>query len=244
MGAIFFKELHVFFSSMIGYLSMAVFLLALGLFLWVFPDYSLLDYGYASLDQLFAIAPWIFIFLIPSITMRSLAEETQTGTLELLITRPLRLWEIVLGKYAACLTLVVFALLPTVVYYYSVYQLGSPVGNLDSGAIFGSYIGLVCLGSVLVSIGMFASSMTNNQIVAFLVAAFLSFFCTYGFLYLSQLPVFYGANDAFVQSLGIEAHYESISRGLVDTRDMLYFASATLLFLSLSVFNLQRAIGQ
>ncbi len=240
MYPIFLKEVHSFLSSLIAYIAIGVFLLVMGLFIWVFPDYSLLDYGYATLDQLFNMAPWIFVFLIPAITMRSFSEERQTGTYELLATRPLRQWEIVLGKFLAAWFLVFLALIPTLLYYYSVHHLGNPVGNLDSGAIWGSYLGLILLGGVFSSIGVFASSISLNQIVAFLLASFLCFFCFFGFLYLSKLPVFYGVLDSFIQMWGIEYHYASISRGLVDTRDVIYFFSVMFFFLALTSFQLTR----
>ncbi|MCB0376722.1 MAG: ABC transporter permease, partial [Sinomicrobium sp.] len=175
MRAIFFKEINAFFSSLIGYIVIGIFLVLMGMVMWIFPDYSVLDSNYASMDTLFSMAPLVFLFLIPAVTMRTFAEETQSGTIELLATRPVSDWQIVGGKFLACLTLVVFALLPTVLYYVTVYQLGAPIGNLDSGGIWGSYIGLLFLAAAFVAIGVFASSITTNQIVAFLLAAFLSF---------------------------------------------------------------------
>ena len=240
MLSIFVKELSAFFSSLIGYIVIGMFLVIMGLVMWVFPDYSVLNYNYASLDQLFAIAPLIFTFLIPAITMRSFAEENQAGTIELLVTKPLWDWEIIMGKYLACLLLVLFAILPTLLYYYSVYQLGSPPGNLDSGAIMGSYLGLVFLGAAFVAIGMFASSLTNNQIVAFILATFLCFFIYWAFFYLSKLPIFVGRLDDLVQKLGIDYHYNSISRGVVDSRDVLYFISLIAIFIFLSQIALVR----
>lgn len=237
---IFKKELNTFFSSLIGYIVIGVFLVVMGLVMFVFPDYSLLNYNYATLDQLFDIAPIIFMFLIPAITMRSFAEENQTGTIELLATRPLFDLEIILGKYFACLLLVVFALIPTILYYYTVYQLGSPKGNLDSGAILGSYFGLLFLASVFVAIGIFASSITNNQIVAFILATFLCFIFHWGFLYFSKLPIFVGKIDDIVQMLGIDHHYASISRGVIDTRDMIYFLSVISFFIMLTLVGLER----
>lgn len=240
MYSIFRKEINSFFSSLIGYIVMGVFLVMMGLFLWVFPDYSILNSNYANLDELFDMAPMIFMFLIPAITMRSFAEENQTGTIELLATRPLRDWEIILGKYLACFALVLFSLLPTLLYYYTVYQLGSPKGNLDSGAIMGSYIGLLLLGGVFVAIGMFASSISNNQIVAFILAVFLCFFFYWAFYYLSRLPVFVGKVDDIVQMFGIDFHYNSISRGVIDSRDVIYFASLIIAFFWLSLVSLER----
>ena len=238
MLSIFKKELNTFFSSLIGYIVVAVFLLFLGLMIWVFPDSSLLEYNYASLDQLFSIAPLIFLFLIPAITMRLFAEEHQTGTIELLATRPLRDLEIIVGKYLAALALVIFALVPTLLYYFTIYQLGFPKGNLDSGAIWGSYLGLIFLGAAFVAIGLFASSLTSNQIVAFVLGSFLCFIFYWGFLFFSKLPLFVGSWDAVIQMLGIDYHYESISRGLVDSRDVLYFVSLIAVFIGLTNLSL------
>lgn len=240
MTSIFWKEIHTFFSSLIGYIVIGVFLVIMGLVLFIFPDTSLLEYNYATLDQLFQMAPLIFMFLIPAVTMRSFAEEQQNGTIELLVTRPLRDMDIVMGKFWASLLLVGVALLPTLLYYLTVYQLGAPPGNLDSGAIAGSYFGLLFLAGIFVAIGLFASSLTSNQIVAFVLATFLCFILHYGFYYFSQLPVFYGTSDDIVQMIGIDYHYESISRGLIDTRDLVYFVSVTALFLAMTVVSLGR----
>jgi len=240
MVAIFFKEFSTFFASLIGYMVIGVFLVVMGLMLWIFPDYSILDESYANLDSLFATAPSIFMFLIPAITMRSLAEEQQTGTIELLFTRPVSDWHIVAGKFLACLALVVVALLPTLIYYVTVWQLGAPKGNLDSGGIMGSYLGLLALAAAFVAIGIFASSLTNNQIVAFVLSTFLCFFFYLSFDYLSRLPIFFGKTDDIVQSLGIQYHYEAMSRGIVDTRNIVYFSSLIALFLSATVLSLGR----
>ena len=240
MLPIFKKEINAFFASLIGYIVIGIFLVLMGLVMWVFPDYSVLDGNYATLDTLFSMAPLIFLFLIPAVTMRAFAEEKQSGTIELLVTRPLSDWQIVVGKFLASFTLVVFALLPTVLYYISVYQLGAPKGNLDSGGIMGSYIGLLFLAAAFTAIGVFASSLTNNQIVAFVLATFLCFFLYLAFDYLSRLPVFYGRTDDLVQSFGIDYHYNSVSRGMLDTRDLVYFVSVTVLFLSATVLSLSR----
>ena len=240
MLAIYRKEIFVFFSSLIGYISIAVFLLLLGLVMWVFPDYSILNSNYASLDQLFLIAPLVFMFLVPAITMRSFAEEHQAGTIELLMTKPLRTWEILLGKYLASLTLVVLALLPTILYYYSLVQLGAPKGNIDGGQVLGSYIGLIFLSGCFVAVGLFASSMSKNQIVSFVIAIFLCFFTYWAFYYLSKLPVFFGRWDDVVERIGIEYHYTSISRGVLDTRDLIYFLSFIGIFLMLSKSVLEK----
>ncbi len=240
MLGIFRKEVNAFFSSLIGYMVIAVFLVVLGLMMFVFPDTSLLHYRYATLDQLFDMAPTIFLFLIPAITMRSFAEEKQAGTIELLATRPLKELDIILGKFLACLVLVLFAILPTVLYYYTVYMLGAPKGNLDSGAILGSYLGLFFLGGAFVAIGLFASSLTKNQVVAFIMATFLCFMFYWGFFYLSKLPIFVGKVDDVVQMLGIDFHYASISRGIVDTRDIIYFLSVMGLFIMFTLLSLER----
>lgn len=240
MGAIFSKEINAFFSSLIGYIVIGLFLVVMGLFLFVFPETSLLNFGFASLDQLFGLAPNIFIFLIPAITMRTFAEEQQTGAIELLATRPIPELQIVLGKFLASLVLVLIALLPTLLYYYTIYQLGDPVGNLDAGGIAGSYIGLFFLAAAFVAIGVFASSLTANQIVAFLLATALCFWCYFGFDYLSRLPVFVGRGDDVVQMFGMLYHYDSLSRGVIDSRDVIYFLSLTGLFVFLTKISLDR----
>ncbi len=240
MGSIFRKELAAFFSSLIGYIVIGVFLTIMGLVIWVFPDTSLLNYSYATLDQLFDLAPIVFLFLIPAITMRMFAEEQQTGTFELLVTRPLTDLQIVLGKYLATLVLVLFALLPTALYYYTVWDLGSPRGNIDSGAVMGSYIGLIFLASAFSAIGVFASSLSQNQIVAFVLAVFLCFFVHWGFDFLSRLPVFVGKWDSIVEMVGMSYHYASISRGLIDSRDVIYFLSVTAFFLGATLTSLDR----
>ena len=240
MLSIFKKEINTFFFFFFGYIVIGVFLVLMGLVMWVFPDYSVLDGNYANLDTLFGIAPMIFMFLIPAVTMRTFAEEKQAGTIELLVTRPITDWQIVGGKFLACFALVAFALVPTVLYYFTVYQLGAPQGNLDSGGIIGSYIGLLFLAGAFVAIGVFASSLTNNQIIAFVLATFLSFFVYLAFDYLSRLPVFFGKTDDIVQSIGIAYHYNSVSRGVLDSRDVIYFLSVIALFLAATVLSLGR----
>jgi ABC-2 type transport system permease protein len=233
------KEITSYLSSLVAYVTIGVFLLVLGLFLWVFPDSSILDYGYAGLDSLFSTAPYLFMFLIPAITMRSLAEERKEGTFELLLTRPLTDGQIVLGKFFACVLLVLFALIPTLVYYYSVWVLGTPQGNIDTGAVIGSYIGLFLLGSCFAAIGLFASSVSKNQIIAFTIAVFLSFFFYSGFDSLSSLL---SLQNLGLQHLGITEHYESVSRGVLDTRDLGYFVCLSALFIwfTLLVIKIQR----
>jgi len=237
------KEITSYLSSLVAYVTIGVFLLVLGLFLWVFPESSILEYGYAGLDSLFATAPYLFMFLIPAITMRSLAEERKEGTFELLLTRPLTDGQIVLGKFLACVLLVLFALLPTLVYYYTVYHLGNPQGNIDSGAVLGSYIGLFLLGSSFAAIGLFASSISKNQIIAFTIAVFLCFFFYSGF---DSLGTLLSLQNAGLESLGITSHYESVGRGVLDTRDLAYFVCLSALFIgfTLMVIKTQRQKGK
>ena len=236
MYALFKKEISNFLSSLIGIMVIVVFLLITGLFLWVFQsDFNVLSDGssiaYANLDSLFILAPWVFLFLVPAVTMRSFAEENRTGTIEMLTTKPLSDWQIIWAKFLAGVALVLLALIPTFIYYFSVYQLGLPKGNLDSGGIWGSYIGLFLLSSSFVSIGVFCSSLTNNQILAFIISVFLCGFLLIGFEFIYSLSLF-GPVDLFIQQLGMNAHYSSLSRGVIDTRDVLYFLSVIALFLS------------
>jgi ABC-2 type transport system permease protein len=240
MYSIYKKEINVFLSSLVGYLSVGVFLIATGLFVWVFPTYSVIHYGFAGLDSFFQISPYIFLFLIPAITMRMLSEEIQTGTFELLATRPLTDWQIILGKYFASLTLIALALLPTFVYYLSIYELGLPKGNIDTGAALGSYLGLFFLGAVFAAIGIFASSLSQNQIVAFLWALFLSAFCYDAFSNLSKLTVFFGTIDVLIEKIGINYHYISMSRGLIELRDLVYFLTIIIGFLLATKLKLEQ----
>ena len=240
MFPIFKKELNTFFSSLIGYIVVGVFLITTGLFIWVFPDTNILDQGYATLEYLFAFAPNVLMFLIPAITMRSFAEEQQTGTIEFLATRPISGVSIILGKYLACLVLVIFAILPTLLYFYTIHSLGAPVGNIDSGAVWGSYLGLVFLGAVFVAIGVFASALTTNQIVAFILAVFLCFFVFLGFDFMSNFPGFVGTIDYIIEMFGINYHYHSISRGVLDSRDVIYFLSVIVAFILMTQLALER----
>ncbi len=239
MLSIYRKEISTFLSSLIGYMSLVVFLLVIGLFVWVFPDTSILEYGFATLDPLFFYAPWIFMFLIPAITMRMFAEEFSTGTIEFLSTKPLREHEIILGKYLAAFTLVVLAILPTLIYYWVVNTLGGPEVNMDSGGFWGSFLGLIFLSGAFVAIGLFASSLTSNQIVSFILAVFLCFFVFAAFDLVAKMPMFYGSIDGFVSALGIQNHYASISRGVLDTRDVVYFLSVSAFFIFLTTTSLQ-----
>nr|WP_067052863.1 gliding motility-associated ABC transporter substrate-binding protein GldG [Mucilaginibacter sp. L294] len=235
------KEITTYLSSLVAYITIGVFLLVLGLFLWVFPDTSILAYGYAGLDSLFSTAPYLFMFLVPAITMRSLAEERREGTFELLLTRPLTSLQIVLGKYFAGVVIVLFALLPTLVYYFSVYTLGTPQGNIDTGAVIGSYIGLFLLGSLFTAIGLFASSVSKNQVIAFTIAVFLSFFFYSGF---DSLGTILSLQSLGLQGLGITEHYQSISRGVLDTRDLMYFLVLDAFFIWVTLFVLHKQNGR
>lgn len=227
------KELSSFLNSLIAYVVIGVFLIAIGLLMWVFPETSVLEYGYADMDTLFSLGPYVFIFLIPAITMRSFAEENKTGTIELLITKPLTDWDIILGKFFASVLLVLGALIPTVIYYFSVYSLGNPPGNIDTPGVIGSYIGLFLMAAVFCSIGVFSSSLTRNQIIAFITGAFLSFLMFSGFESVSTLNV-WSTRSLLIKQLGLLEHYESLSRGLIDSRDVVYFLSVIVILLSLT----------
>jgi len=240
MFTLFKREIKNFLSSLIGYIVITVFLLINGLFLWVFPmDFNILENGYSNIDGLFMLGPFVFLFLIPAITMRSFAEEKRSGTIEMLLTKPLTDLQIILSKYLAGVVLVIFSILPTLIYYISVYHLGSTPGNLDAGGTWGSYIGLLFLGAVFVSIGLFASTLTDNQIISFIISLFLCSIFYIGFEFIYSFNIF-GKYALFVQSLGISYHYSSISRGVIDTRDLLYFFSLICIFILLSKISLER----
>jgi len=239
MMSIYLKEIRSFLSSLVGYVVIGFFLTVLGLIMWVFPDSSILDNLYAQMDPLFSVAPLVFMFLIPALTMKAYAEEYQSGTIELLYTKPISDLHLVLAKYLAYFSLMLMTLLPTLLYYYSVYHLGSPPGNLDTGAIAGSYIGLICLASIYIAIGLFSSVLTKSQIAAFIIGAFLCFFFTWVFDFVSDLPAFIGSYDDLIERLGINFHYGSISQGIVDSRNVIYFLSMTLLFLVLTYYMIK-----
>lgn len=240
MLSIYFKELRSFFSSIVGYVVLLVFLVACGLFLWVLPDSNILDYGYASMEQFFSIAPWLLLFLIPAVTMRSFADEFRGGTIEWLSTKPLTSTQIVLGKFLASLTLVAIALLPTLIYIFSIHYLAMDDAALDAGGITGSYIGLLFLAAAFTAIGIFCSALTDNQIVSFLAAVFLCFLLFSGFEALSRIPSFRGGVDFYLGMIGVDYHYNSMNRGVIDTRDIVYFLSLIILFLSCTHFTLSR----
>lgn len=233
MYAVFKRELFSLLNSLMAYITIGIFLLALGLLLWFFPDTSILEYGYAELTGFFSLAPFLFMFLIPALTMRSFAEERREGTYILLATRPLTDWQIILAKYWACLVLVLFALLPTLIYYYSIAQLGLPQGNVDGGAVTGSYIGLLLLGAAFTAIGIFASAITRNQVIAFAIAVFICFIAYQGLDAMSRIFALQYLETVLL-GLSINEHYQSVSRGVLDTRDLVYFISFAALFLGLT----------
>ena len=231
MWALFKKEISGFFSTLTGYLVIVVFLLLNSLFMWIIPgQFNVIENGYATMDSLFAIAPWLFLFLVPAITMRMISEEKRTGTLDLLYTRPVTELQIILAKFLASWALVLLSLIPTLINFWSVSRLGSPPGNIDMGGTWGSYMGLLFLGGIYAAIGMFASSLTGNQIVAFILAVLLSFLMFMGFEFLSGIAES-GRIVFMISRLGISYHYNSISRGVIDSRDILYFAGVILLFI-------------
>ncbi|GAA4952650.1 gliding motility-associated ABC transporter permease subunit GldF [Algibacter agarivorans] len=237
MLAILKKEINSFFASPIGYLVIAVFLVLNGLFLWLFKgEFNILDYGFAEVSSFFLLAPWILIFLIPAVTMRSFSDEKKQGTLELLLTKPISHFNIVLGKYFGAFILILFALVPTLLYVYTVYRLGNPVGNLDMGSTLGSYFGLLFLVAAYTAIGVFASTISDNQIVAFITSVFICFLFYIGFKGIADFT-----SSDFIEQLGMSAHYKSMSRGVLDTRDILYFLSITGFFLMLTKLNINKA---
>jgi ABC-2 type transport system permease protein len=240
MYTIFKKELRTFFSNATGYIVIGIFLILTGLFLWIIPgEYNILDSGYANVDGLFYLAPWLFLFLCPAVTMRLFAEEMQTGTWELLITKPVSKMNIVLGKYFAGLAVVTAALIPVLIYYFSVSYLAEPVGNIDSGAFWGSFIGLFFLAAIYVAIGTFSSSLSTNQIVSFVAAVVLSFFFFYGFEVLTGFFTS-GQSIQILDLLGIHAHYKSMSRGVIDSRDVLYFIIVSSIFIYATRWKIKR----
>lgn len=239
MLALFRKEINVFFSTLTGYIVITVFLVANSLFMWIFPgELNVIDNGYASIDTLFIIAPWVFLFLVPAVTMRSFADEKKSGTMELLFTRPLSDLQIILAKFFAGLILVLFALIPCLVYFFSVYLLGNPVGNIDTGGTWGSFIGLFFLAAIYVSIGVFSSSLTDNQVIAFIVAVLISFILYIGFDYISSIAIF-RSMDQFILTMGINEHYTSMSRGVLDSRDIVYYILVISLFVLLTKIVIQ-----
>jgi ABC-2 type transport system permease protein len=230
MGPLVKKELHQFFSSLTGYIIIILFLLVNGVYLFILKDSNIFDFGYATLDKFFELSPWIFIFLVPALTMRSFSEEYKTGTFEILATQPLTKWQIVFGKYLAILVVILITLVPTLLYVWTIHAL-SATGNVDGGAIAGSYIGLFFLAAVFASISLWCSGLTSNAVVSFLAGAFACLILYFGFNAISRLPLFTGNADYYIEMLGIDFHYRSISRGVIDTRDIIYFLSIIFLFL-------------
>jgi ABC-2 type transport system permease protein len=232
------KELRQFFSSLTGYIAIIVFLLVNGLVLFVFRN-NILENGYATLDDFFSFAPWILLFLISAITMRSFSDEFKSGTFEILQTRPISKWQVVTGKFFGSLIVAVIALIPTLVYYFTVNHLASTTG-IDSGAAAGSYLGLLLLTAVFTAIGVCVSSFTTNSVVAFIISLIACVLLYFGFSAISQLPVFRNGADYYIEMLGINFHYQSISRGVIDTRDLVYFLSIIIFFLLVTRQNLQK----
>jgi len=238
MIAIFKKEINLFFSSLIGYISIGVFLLLTGMFMWILPQYNIFEYGFATLDQLFTIGPFVFLFLIPAITMRTFAEEQKTGTIETISTRPVTDFQIVFGKYLAGLVLILVSLIPTLLYFYTIYNLAYPVGNVDTGAAWGSYLGLLFIGGAYLAVGLFASSLTDNQIVSFILGMFLCFFFFQLLDFMKDIS-FLAKFDSLFDALSLQSHYTSISRGVLDTRDLVYFIS----FIGIFLFSTKTVIA-
>ncbi len=232
MFSIYFKEIKGFLSTVAGYVAVLVFLLAAGLFLWVLPDTNMLDYGYATMEQFFTICPWLLLFLIPAVTMRSFADEYKAGTMEWLCAKPISTVHIILGKFFAAFTLVLIALLPTLLYVFSIHWLAVDAATIDMGGLLGAYLGLIALAAAFTAIGVFGSALTENQIVGFLIALFLCFLMYSGFEALSRIAAFRGGADYYLGMIGMDYHYNSMSRGVLDSRDVLYFVSVILFFLS------------
>lgn len=232
------KEVRQFFSSLTGIIALAVFLLLNGLFLFVFPDTNVFDFGYASMEKFFELAPWILTFLVPAITMRSLAEEFKGGNYEILQTKPISAAQLVGGKYLGALIIVLLALLPTVIYVFAVQAVSADNAGIDTGGTIGSYIGLLFLAAVFTAIGIFCSSFTNNAVVAFIISAFACFLLYTGFNAISRIPALSGGADYYIEMLGIDFHYRSISRGVIDSRDIIYFITIILFFLLFTKRNL------
>ena len=240
MRSIFIKEINSFFSSIVGYVALLVFLAFCGVILWILPnsEFSILGYGYASMDRFFEIAPWLLLLLVPAVTMRSFSDEFRTGTIEWLSTKPLTDFDIILGKYFATLALIIFALLPTLLYVYSIGNLSYADVSLDWGAIIGSYIGLFFLAATFGAVGIFCSSLTSNQVVGFLISLLACYLLYTGFEHLSKIPKFSEGIDYYLSMIGMEFHYNSISRGLIDSRDVVYFLSVIALFMAMTRFSL------
>lgn len=238
MLAIFRKEVNQFFSSPIAYIIMGVFLTALGLLLWVFPDTSLLENGYADMGTFFNLTPYVMLFLVPAITMRAIADEVRSGTLEWLLTKPVSRWGVVVGKFLASWLLVVLTLLPTLLYYVTLYQLGAPAGNIDSAGVLGSYIGLILLSGVFVSVGLWASSLNDNQVVAFVLGVFFCFLLYAGLSALAGLSML-DSVAYYLSSFALDEQYRALGRGVIESRNVIYLFSLIILFLLLTANRLK-----
>jgi ABC-2 type transport system permease protein len=239
MVSLYWKEVNAFLSNLSGYLILCVFLVSIGLIVWVFPDTSVMEYGFSDLEPLFVYTPFVFTFLIPAITMKMIAEEKKSGTWEILMTSPLSSIKIILAKYLASLTLILIAIIPTLIYYYSIVQLGDPIGNLDHAGFFGSWIGLFLIGAVFASIGIFGSSLTSHQMVAFIWGVFTSFLLYFGLTALVQLNVM-SPFALLLEELSLSFHYQSMSRGVIDSRNIAYFLSVIILMLGLTGLMIKR----
>ena len=237
MKSLFIKEINAFFGSLLGYLILALFLVAIGLIVWVFPETSVLDYGYADLEPLFTYTPYVFTFLIPALSMRAIAEEKRNQTWELLRTAPLSLTQIILAKYLALLCLIILAVLPTLLYYISIVQLGDPIGNLDQAGFFGSWIGLLMIGAVFGAMGIFASALTSQQVVAFVLGVFLCFLIYFGFTAIADLQL--GAISYWIEEISLSYHYVNLSRGVIDSSDLIFLVGMIWLFLGASILVLK-----
>ena len=239
MIALFRKEISQFFGSLTGLLTIVIFLLVNALFLWIFSgDFNLLDFGFANMDSFFMLSPIIFLIFIPAICMRLFSEEFRSGTMENLLTKPIALWNVVFSKFLAANVLVLIAIFPTLIYFFSIYFLGETIGNLDIGGIIGSYLGLFMLSSAFIGIGIFASSISPNQVVAFLIAIVCNAIIYYGFDVLSSVSILQNW-DLYISNLGIASHFSRMSKGVIDSRDILYFLSVCFLFLMLSKTTIQ-----
>lgn len=239
MKAIFIKEINSFFASPIGFLVIGIFLVINSLFLFVFKgEFNILDNGFADLSPFFVLSPWVFLFLVPAVTMRSFSEERKQGTLEILLTKPLTEIQLIMGKFLGAFTLIFLALLPTLFFVYTIWQLGNPIGNIDLAATIGSYIGLLFMAATFTAIGVFASTLSQNQIVAFIIAVLLCLLMLYGFDAISNLNLF--GNQFPIETLGLQYHFNSVSRGVIDTRNLVYFVSVALIFLMFTKINLKQ----
>ena len=235
MYALFKKEIRYFFTSPIGLTIIGLFIVLNGLFLWVFKtDYNIFNAGFADMLPFFRLSSWVFVFLVPAITMRSISEEKKSGMLALLFTKPVSTLQMVLGKYLGILFLLFVILLPSALYVYMVWVLGNPVGNLDIAGTVGSYIALFLLVASFASVGLWASSISSNQIISFVLATFLCFFFFFG---IDQLIAFVAPED--FGGVGFQTHFDAISRGVLDTRNIVYFLSIISFFIYLTTLSLK-----